>query len=80
MPHAVFVLAERAGVAAHRGLDRQRVLQQAVALGVLGQQRPGVVAIQVHRFRQTVMMTALTKSMKKAPTIGTTRKARGAGP
>ena len=67
-------------VAAHRGLDGQRVLQQALALRVLGQQRPGVLAIQVHMFRQTVMITALMKSMKKAPTIGTTRKARGAGP
>ena len=26
------------------------------------------------------MISALVKSMKKAPTIGTTRKARGAGP
>ena len=32
------------------------------------------------RMEQTVMITALMKSMKKAPTIGTTRNARGAGP
>ena len=45
MPHAVFVLAEHPRVAAHRGLDAERVLQQALALGVLGQQRPGIVSI-----------------------------------
>jgi hypothetical protein len=36
------------------------------------------------RYRQkltrVVMISALVKSMKKAPTMGTTRKARGAGP
>ena len=42
---AVLVLAEPAGIAAHRGFDRQRVLPQTVALRVLGQQRPRVVAI-----------------------------------
>ena len=30
--------------------------------------------------RNSVMMIAFVKSMKKAPTIGATRKARGAGP
>jgi hypothetical protein len=79
-PPRLFVLAELAGVAADGGFDRHGVLQQAVPFGVLGEQTPGVLAIQVHRFRQTVMITALMKSMKKAPTIGTTRNARGAGP
>src|SRR5262245_20071827 len=76
----VLVLAERARVAAHRDLDRQRMFQQAVALGVLLQQLPGVVSIHAHMFRQMVMMTAFMKSMKNAPTMGTTRNARGAGP
>src|SRR5262249_49929043 len=69
----VLVFADLAGVAAQGGLDRQRMFQQAVARGVFGEQLPGVVAIQAHMFRQIVMMTALTKSMKNAPTMGTTR-------
>ena len=32
------------------------------------------------KFRKAVMIRAFVKSMKKAPTIGTTRNARGAGP
>ena len=40
----VFVLAELPRVAAHRGFDRQHVLPQALALRVLGHQRPGVVS------------------------------------
>ena len=32
------------------------------------------------RLRKIVMMIAFVKSMKNAPTIGTTRNARGAGP
>src|SRR4029078_1108875 len=84
------VLAELAGVAAHRGLDGEGVLQQALALGVRREQRPGARAgnrqqvgkVGRHRWRSrnSVMMIALVKSMKKAPTIGTTRKARGAAP
>ena len=35
---------------------------------------------QVITFRNSVMMSALVKSMKNAPTIGATRNARGAGP
>ena len=38
----VFVLAELPRVAAHRGLDAEHVLPQALALRVLGHQRPGV--------------------------------------
>src|SRR5207253_5791808 len=41
----VFVFPELPRVAAHRGFDRHRVFQQAVAFRVLGQERPGVVAI-----------------------------------
>ena len=52
MPQPVLVFAEHARVAAHGGLDRQRVLQQAVALRVFGQQRPGCLARQLHMFRQ----------------------------
>ena len=40
----LLVLAERARVAADGGLDGERVLAQALALGPLGQQRPGRVA------------------------------------
>src|SRR3972149_6343 len=39
----------------------------------------GAAPPYLRRFRKAVMMIALVKSMKKAPTIGTTRKARGAG-
>ena len=35
-PH-FFVFAERARIATHRGLDGERMLPQALALGVLGQ-------------------------------------------
>ena len=42
---AFLVLAELLRVAAHGGLDGQRVLQQAVALRVLGQEGPGIVSI-----------------------------------
>ena len=38
----VFVLAEGARVAAHRGLDRQGVLQETLALRVFVQELPGV--------------------------------------
>ena len=44
----LLVLAPQPRVAAHRGLDRQRVLPQALALRVFRQQRPGGVARQ-HR-------------------------------
>jgi len=35
---------------------------------------------QPQMLRQAVMISALAKSMKNAPTIGATRNARGAGP
>src|SRR5207248_1896668 len=41
---ALGVFAEAGGIGPHRGLDRARVLAQAVALGELGQDRPRVVA------------------------------------
>ena len=44
MPHSSSFSPNRAGIAADRGLDRQRVLAQALALRPLGQQRPGRVA------------------------------------
>ena len=44
MPQSSSSSPELARVAAHRGLDGQRVLAQALALRVLGQQRPGGVA------------------------------------
>src|SRR5207249_4314157 len=44
-PPRANALPELPRVAAHRGFDRHRVFQQAVAFRVLGQERPGVVAI-----------------------------------
>ena len=70
---AGFILTEEARVAPDGGFDRQRVLQQAFTLRVLRQQRPGVVACQLHMFRHTVISSAFVKSMKNAPTMGTTR-------
>jgi len=42
--------------------------------------RPSFPDAYLRMFRQTVMSRAFVKSMKKAPTMGTTRKARGARP
>ncbi len=44
----LLVLAEAACVAAHRGLDGERVAQQRLALRVAGQRRPGGVAGDLH--------------------------------
>ena len=44
----LFVLAEQPRVAAHRGFDRQHVLAQALALRVLGHQRPGRLSRHRH--------------------------------
>ena len=49
-PH-FFVFAERARVPAHRRLDRERMLPQALALGVLGQHVPGIFTRQFERHR-----------------------------
>ena len=47
---------------------------------LLAQASPPLPSYQARKFRNSVMMIALVKSMKNAPTIGATRKARGAGP
>src|SRR5581483_8190051 len=53
----LFVLAELARVAADRRLHGERVLQQALALRVLVQQRPGIVAIH-GKFQHLMSLTA----------------------
>ena len=45
-PH-VFVLAEHARITTDRGLDRERVLSKAFALGVLGQLGPRIFTRQL---------------------------------
>ena len=75
---ALLVLAELPRVAAHRGLDGQRVLQQAVALGVLGQQRPGVVSIH-GKFPHLMPNTARVPSPESRATTLDTEFHRGLG-
>jgi len=49
-------------------------------LGKGGNYFSGKPGFYLNIFRKTVIIRAFVKSMKKAPTIGTTRKARGARP
>ena len=53
---SLFVLAELPGVPADGRFHGQRVLQETVALGVFGQQGPGVLAGQRHGLRHKIPM------------------------
>src|SRR5688500_5473325 len=57
-PH-FFVFAEGAGVPANRGFHRKRMLPQALAFGVLGEDVPRVVACQ---FKHRCSMAGLKAS------------------
>ena len=50
----VLVCAELARIAADSGFDGKRVLQQALTLRVLGEQRPGIVTSKIHRYPQAL--------------------------
>src|SRR5262245_55582020 len=59
-PPGGFVLTKFARVAADRSLDGERVLQQALAFRVLGQEFPRVLAVHFHRFDRPInMVTSL---------------------
>ena len=60
-------------------LDCWRIKIHSLRLGISAI-CTAVSVVHFQKFRKSVISRALTKSIKNAPTIGTTRNARGAGP